>query len=251
VASLLACGAALAIMILAYALADWLFAPTRQARTQPKHPQPVASQPAAMAVASVASTPLPRRALVILPRQGLWLPDRNKVCYELEKKGIEFVTASTTLEPIGLHYYNSPQGPPQVRADILLDEKVVAKDYGAIVFTGFSTDEFTPGPLPSARHVRRLLDEAKREGTLLTAICRGQAVLLLHGELRGKRVAWTRYASDQYEKNGAEVCNTSCERDGQLITAGAADTDAPAFAEAIDQALKERSPPPASGRGPG
>jgi serine/threonine-protein kinase len=241
VASLLACGTALAIMILAYAFADRLFTPTRQASGQPS--QPVSAQPAkesAVPVAAAANSALPRRALIILPRQGLFLPDFNKVRFALELKGIEVVSASTTLEPIGLHYYNAPQGPPEVRADILLDKRVAAKDYGAIVFTGFRTDEFTPGPLPSAGHVRRLMDEAKREGTLLTAICRGQAVLLLHGELKGKRVAWSKYASDQYLKNGAEVCNSSCERDGRLITAGAADTDAPAFADAIDQALNEK-----------
>jgi len=207
----LAVGVALALIILAFPLADWLFQPAMQ--------------------------PLPRKALVVLPPDGLWLPDFNKVKYALEQKGIQVVSASTSKEPVELFQFQPTKyQPPQPIADVVLDDNVRAQDYGAIVFTGYTIDPY----LPHASHgneVRRLLDEAKQSGRLLTAVCRGQMVLLLHGELRGKRVAHSNYAANQYLQNGAIDCPTPLERAGQCITA-ATDGDAFALADAIDQAFR-------------
>src|SRR4029450_6700920 len=130
--------------------------------------------------------------------------DYNKVKYALEQKGIQVVTASTSKEPIGLYKFPGAPPPkyqtPQHVADVVLDDTVRAQDYGAIVFTGYTIDPY----LPHASHdVRRLLDEAKHSGRLMTAVCRGQIVLLLHGELQGKRVAHSNYAKGHYQSCGA------------------------------------------------
>jgi putative intracellular protease/amidase len=123
-------------------------------------------------------------------------------------------------------------------ADVVLNETVRAADYSAIVFTGYTVDPYLPYGSHGAE-IRRLLSEARQSGRLLTAVCRGQVVLLLHGELRGKRAARSQYALDQYRPNGAIDCDSHVERAGQCITA-AADSDAFEFAAAIAAAMDER-----------
>ncbi|HZN34590.1 MAG TPA: protein kinase, partial [Pirellulaceae bacterium] len=235
VAAILACGVALAMMVLAFPLAGWLF--HRSAATAEPVPNVRPSTLPATAPAALAVTPvgkLPRRVLFLLPKDALWPADYRDVRKNLPTD-IEVVAAGTTLEPVKFHTgANVPQ--QLVKADVLLKD-VRAADYGAIVFAGYSSEEFAPGGA-GGEQARRLINECKQQGRLITSICRGQLALLEHGELRHKTVAYCFYCKEQYPSHELNLRPTSVERDGQLITAGR-DTDAKAFAETIAAALNE------------
>jgi putative intracellular protease/amidase len=141
--------------------------------------------------------------------------------------------ASSEKGPVTIHLAPGVAGPDVQRT---LAE-VTAADYDAIIFTGFNTDEFTARGI-TFKDARRLIDEFKSNGKLVTAICRGQQVLALHGELKGKKVAPYAYVDPKAYGPNQEF-GGKVEPDGQVITAGAAE-DAWDFVAKIVEALNAR-----------
>jgi serine/threonine-protein kinase len=233
VATLLGCGTALAIMILAWGYADKLFLDSgKQAQAAGSDANSATSQ--AAGPAQVQSGVLPRKVLMVIPHQGLWLRDYRDVKATLEQHGVAVVTASTSTE-LSTVVPGTLEG--NAKPDILIDN-AQHRDYGAIIFTGFRTDDFSTGG-SAATVTGRLIDEFLKEGRFVTAICCGQRVLARRGLLEGKRVARSPFMDDTFGDPKAEFRPTPVERDGQIIT-GAADRDAEAFAGELIKALEER-----------
>lgn len=226
VATLLACGTALALLILAFPLANYLFSTNQQGAGQNDR-QLVKHSPAG----------LPRRVLVVIPRYGLWYADFGNVKKALDAANVEVVIASSELKP-STTYVGSANG--VAFPDVVLGEPLDAQEFGAIIFVGYDTREYHPGPGLGDR-VGQIIDDFQSRGRLVTAICTGQRVLAAHGALRDKQVAYANYAATAgaYNNCGASLVRTRVQRDGQVITA-AADTDAKAFVAEIVAALNGR-----------
>ena len=263
---LLGCGAALALVILSYAIAQQAFpdngdaqstasigsvassgtstkatknespeAPSPPSGTLP--PEPPQSPSILDNQTSIAEDgkKLPRKALLVIPSKGLYFPDYRNVRKALEAKGIKVDLASTTSEPVS-EIMGDPNG--FAKANIEIGPKIKPTDYGAIVFVGYETDEFSPGG-PAGNEIARIIREFNEQGRFITAICRGQRVLAAHGQLDGRTVADSQYAKDVYEEHQVDTGDKAVERDGKLITAST-DQDAVEFAAEIDAAIDSR-----------
>ncbi len=232
VAVLLACGTALALMILAYPLASYLWnLPNRAVADN----QPLGSQQGSRpkAAPGIAQS-LPRKVLLVIPHHGLWYRDFQFVKESLVAEKIDLVVASSELSASS-NWRGSANG--VAFPDIDLDAPLDAGQFGAIIFVGYDTSEYHPGPGLGDR-VGRIIDDFRDRGRLVTAICTGQRVLAAHGELRDKQVAYANYTEQAgaYKNCGAKLVQSRVERDGQIITA-AADIDAKAFVAEIVAAL--------------
>jgi serine/threonine-protein kinase len=251
-------GAAIVLLLLAIPLAGWLWpspiastnrqqpiqrqVPSTPAATRPtKSPPPppilksaaATTPPATVAIAEPSSRDnRPYRALFVIPTTGLYLPDYNNTYQALRDAKIDVQVAARTDRPSTLK--NDPGGIGPSR-DVPYGDNLLATDYDFIVFTGYETFEFAPGGT-AAITTRRLLDEFKKDGKLVTAICRGQQILAEHGELKGKTVARCIYV-DAYER--IQPFGNDVEADGQVVTA-AADKDARDFVAKIIQTLDAR-----------
>lgn len=173
--------------------------------------------------------------LFLLPTSGLWLPDYRPVRDRLEAAGLRCRVATRG----GLPSQPLKDG-GAIAADCPLDEKLSMADFRALVFVGADTAEFTNWPA-SARHAQRLLKEARRNGAVIAAICRGQTVLLKHGWLDDKRVARNvQLTQENIYRQAPRVKLVEGQPvvvDGKLITAASPD-DAEPFAAAIVAGLK-------------
>jgi serine/threonine protein kinase len=190
ISAILAGVLALAMIILAFPLANWI-SPAQK----------------------------PYRLLFVIPSRGLYYNDYAQTKAAMERhERIKFDVASPSFQPSKLTKHG---GGPYPRPDVLF-QNTKAADYDAIIFTGYETDEFTSGP--NAAHARRLIADLKARGKPITAICRGQQVLAELGELNGKHVAACEYV-DAYAAGGALVESPGVRTDGGVITASA-DKDA-------------------------
>lgn len=209
--AILAGGLALAMIILAFPLANWL-SPGKSAGN----------------AANGNSARETYRLLFVIPSHGLYYNDYAMTKEAMLKhERVMFDVASPSLEPSELTEHGGGLRP---RPDLLF-ANANAADYDAIIFTGYDTDEFTSGP--DAAHARRLIANLKSRGKPIAAICRGQQVLAELGELQGKRVAACEYV-DAYQTGGALVESPGVRTDGGVIT-GSADKNA---VELIDQIVK-------------
>jgi putative intracellular protease/amidase len=239
-AVLLACGTALAMIILATAFADQLF-PDKDAAA--KHGKSSGEQPLvqpAVAVAlPAAAAKLPKRVLYVIPQRYLFLQDYQDVKVVLEARGIAVDTAATSLDRCTLAA-SSTEG--DVFADFVLDAGVTHDKYGAIVFAGKDTSPYEPGGSHS-RHVERLLGEFNAHGKLVAAICSGELVLAAHGQLNNRPASFNRFGHgwmmEKYPGCTADWRQEPVVRDDTLITAGSFE-EANDFANQIVAALEGR-----------
>jgi protease I len=243
-AVLLACGAALAIIILATAFADQLFPDQANAaagksgsakRTSAGGEQPLV-QPAVAPVPPAVAAKHPKRVLFVIPNDGLWLADYRDVRSVLEAGGVAVEVASTSLDRCRLAV-NSEVA--DVYADVVLDKNLTHQRYGAVVFTGMNTKAYIDNG-SHAGQVQRLIGEFKSAGKPVTAICGGELVLAAHGQLDGKRAARHRHGdlAALAPQSGADWIDERVVRDGQIITAGSFD-DAAEFANEVTRAIEE------------
>jgi serine/threonine-protein kinase len=174
------------------------------------------------------------RVLFVVPSQGLWYPDYGPVKDRLTEANVEVVTSATRMGDVQL-----VGGGPRVTVDRLLKDARAA-DYSAILFCGQNVTELCWPQQAGYADTARLILEAKRDNTLLAAICVGQAVLLHHEVLRGKRIAASGHMRMKYvEFDDLNLdWNRKVVTDGRVLTA-AAPENAIQFAEAILAALNE------------
>jgi eukaryotic-like serine/threonine-protein kinase len=265
--ALLACGVALALIILAFPLAAWLFGkgssatsgadgpnagqaavapanltgvnaappPAQSSASEHAAEDPFAPRPASPAEPSSATTAgkLPRKVLLVIPSRGLWVNDYRWLADAFAQLNIPLEVASTTHGPItDLDGNEKP-----VTVDILVQDADVS-EYGAIIFAGYRTEEYMDGGV-ARDDAKRLIDGALASDRFVAGICVGQRALAHHGALNKKRRAHSHYFQRDFpdEQRGAPQQQTVV-RDGQIFTAGS-DGDAKQLAQAIASALDE------------
>lgn len=147
----------------------------------------------------------------------------------LEKAGASVKIASTTLDEIG-----GALG-ARIKPDLLL-QKVVVKDFDAIVFIG------GPGGEVYFDHAEahRIAQHAAKEKKVLAAICIAPCILANAGVL--KNVKATVWAGDKMKRilqeGGAQFQTDPVVRDGRISTANGPEA-AKDFAAALAKALAE------------
>jgi serine/threonine-protein kinase len=206
-------------------------APTQMARSTSPSPDPagvIASGPKERDPARPESPPPARnsfrpRVLFVLPER-LWYEDYGPVRHVLEENQFDVKTTSFAQEcqPAPNSGGSSPLQP-----DFLLNDRVRAADYDAIVFVGQDSRPFTDLSTEAGRQTKRLLAEMQAQDKHITAICTGQYVLWQHGYLQGRRVAGSHFTSDMIKSDHegsqkayhAVAVRQAVVVDGKLITA--------------------------------
>jgi serine/threonine-protein kinase len=243
---LLASGAALLLAIAAFALAGSFGGPPERpvakngpAVTKPGPSPPVVptSIPAPAAAPAPIASPLPKKVLMVIPSDGLWYADYANVKESLDAEGIELVVGSSERGPSRTLEGSAPG---LLFPNIVLTEPGTPDEYGAIIFVGYDTTEYHPGP-GVGDCVGKIIDEFRKQGRLVTAICAGQRALAAHGVLQGKEVAYSNHTdqpSGGYVNSGAKLMRQKkVHRDGQVITA-ASEYDARGFVDEIAAGLR-------------
>ena len=171
------------------------------------------------------------RVLFCVPHNGIWEPDYDNVVDALPPS--IFVTVASTLP--GKCYKPGGSGPSSVTAELVIGQDAIsAQDFCAIIFAGYNTTEFHEEP------TRRLISDFDEEKRLITAICKGQEVLAVHGYFKeGRRVAKSELLS--YESLKCVPVSELAVQDGNLIT-GRDDKAGSAFAEMLVKAIQQKNP---------
>jgi serine/threonine-protein kinase len=182
----------------------------------------------------VAGGPASKKVLFVVPQGGVWEPDYGPTKAELERAGVEVVTASTSLNECR---QAQPNRGPAVKPTLLISA-AKPEEYSAVIFCGGDNSEFTQSNEPGYQSVRDILNQMKSRDRVIAAICKGQEVLLQFGVLRGKRVSPApEFISKQtYEQAGIKPVFNPVVTDARVVTAGKP-ADAPAFAQAILDAI--------------
>jgi serine/threonine-protein kinase len=128
--------------------------------------------------------------LVVVPSQGVWMPDFDSVRDALTagragQKSVRVETASAQggrATPAS----GSPGPPDGVAIDVKLTESTNLAKYSAVVFCGFDVNEYLGGGAGwrAAAHAIKSMQSA---GKPVASICTGQAVLAAHGALKGRK----------------------------------------------------------------
>jgi eukaryotic-like serine/threonine-protein kinase len=139
-----------------------------------------------------------RRVLFLLPEK-LYYADYGPVRDVLEREGCKVETASYVAE-----CYATDQGGRSVKPDYSTLDQLRGANYDAIVFVGEDPVPYANLQLPSSRQAGRLLKEMQQADKYITAICKGQYILLQHGYLTGKRKAFSKYVGEGLKRNPRE-----------------------------------------------
>jgi serine/threonine protein kinase/putative intracellular protease/amidase len=177
----------------------------------------------------------PVRALVMLPKQGLWFADYQALVTGARNTGTELTFAGLSTEA---SQTLSASVPGIAVPDVVISRELSARDYDALVFIGYDTSDFSPSG-PAGEQSKRLINEFQFEKKVLAALCSGQRVLAQHGALRGKRVSASEsVTAEEIEVEGGKQVAETIVVDGRLVTSDATD-DASDFLLAIKKILKD------------
>ncbi len=208
---------------------------TLPAKTEPSQMQP-----------SVAPTAGRRRVLIIVPREGFWIPDYQPVRDRLEANNVEVQVASSQTGTAGGRQTFDPPDTRQAQVDVTVAGAVQRIDeFDAIYFVGkppqAGPNEFAAGG-NQADAAGRLIRAAFDRGKIVSSLCRGTVVLFDAGVLAGREVSRGRNINDLPADGGVRWRRgEAVVRDGQLLT-GADPPDAPAFADRLLDMLAGREP---------
>jgi putative intracellular protease/amidase len=126
---------------------------------------------------------------MVLAGPRFFSPDYGPIRRMLEAAGVEVRVASTRRGP--LEPYRPGPGEP-VNPDLLLSE-ARGDDFDAVVFVGGDVRPLL-AKTRGAVEARRLVSEMRRSPhKIVTAICRGTAILADLGLLEGQSAAWNDY----------------------------------------------------------
>jgi putative intracellular protease/amidase len=179
--------------------------------------------------------------LIIVPREGFWIPDYQPVRDRLEAANVEVQVASSQTGTAGGRQTFEPPDTRQAQVQITVSDAAGRIDeFDAIYFVGkppqAGPNEFAAGG-SHADAAGRLIRAATDRGKIVSSLCRGTVVLFDAGVLMGREVSRGRNINDlpadgdvRWRRGEAVV------RDGQLLT-GADPPDAPAFAERLLEML--------------
>ena len=141
--------------------------------------------------------------------------------------GVDVNVASTSLNPPT----QKDGSPTKIFPDLLLDENVRGEDYGAVIFAGYTTDEYHPGG-SAGQQTSRLIREMREKGRIIASICVGQRVLDAHQLLDGRDVAHCHFLEKDFGGGRGNPKYQGVVEANQIITAGA-DSDGPDLAVRI------------------
>lgn len=130
--------------------------------------------------------------LYVLPSQGVWMPDYDRVREELvrERDGKKPVRVETAAMRLGKStpMNGSPGNPDGVPINVILSESMSLSKYSAVIFCGYNVEEYTSDG-PGRRAVSHVIKTMQASGKPVTSICAGQAILASHGVLKGRNAA--------------------------------------------------------------
>ncbi|MCI0703877.1 MAG: protein kinase [Planctomycetia bacterium] len=126
------------------------------------------------------------KVLYVLPSEGVWLADYLPVRERLKEKGIRVVTASTD-GGVSKPWPREDNKGESVPIDVQFTEDLDTKDFAAIIFCGYKSDEYMFGK--GALAAKNVIKTMQSDGKVIAGICVGQGPLVAHGVLRGKRAA--------------------------------------------------------------
>jgi serine/threonine-protein kinase len=163
-----------------------------------------------------AATASSHRVLMVLAGPHFFNPDYGPVRRMLEAAGVEVRVASTRHGP--LEPYRPGPGVP-VSPDLLLSE-ARGDDFDAVVFVGGDVRPLL-GKTQGALEAQRLVSELRRSPhKIVSAICRGTAVLADLGLLEGQSAAWNDYWPQEVGRSpGVAWSSEALVVSGPFITA--------------------------------
>ncbi len=177
------------------------------------------------AVAGLIYATLPSRRyrlLVLLPSEGLWFPDYDRLVKASREAGssIDLVFASVVDRPSAVFFRSEPG---IAVPDVKLDSSIRADQYSGLVVIGYETREFSPGGV-AGEETSRLITEFQMQKKPIAAMCAGQRILAQHGALRGKEVVPCQSVSaTEIEVEGGRRSSLDVQADGLVISASSAD----------------------------
>lgn len=127
--------------------------------------------------------------LIVVPSQGLWMPDYDGVREALTaprpgRKPVRVETAARSGDR-SAPAAGSPGPPDGIPIDVKLTESMNLSKYSAVVFCGFAVDEYVNGAgKRAADHAIRAMQAA---GKPVASMNTGQVVLAAHGVLKGRK----------------------------------------------------------------
>ena len=167
------------------------------------------------------------RFLYVLPADGLWWEDYGPIRREMERYGVQVVTAASKRQ-VRIDF---PDNMPAITVDVLLND-VNPDDYDAVVIAGGDVSEFIDDG-SSVTEIRKLIDRLLSAERVVGAVCVGQEVLANGGFLCGRRAAYNQLVSDRQPRSGVKWVHTGVVTStNNIVTA-----DDPDKAEAFVQAL--------------
>ncbi len=206
----------------------------RQEKTPPPLVTPQTT-PTVSAAPSYLSASKPN-ILLVLPNRGMWYEDYAPTRQTLEKLGANVVVASTAMRPCQLQAKS--EGRP-VQPQVVLNERLDASAFDAVIFSGYDTREFQPqgaaGPA-----TQKLIGSLLADNKPVSAICVGQEVILSHGLLRNKSAAANAYLNNEIRVlSGAHFVDEPYVQEGKLLM-GRGSPDAEAFATQLMKLVRAR-----------
>ena len=166
----------------------------------------------------------------------MWYEDYAPTRQTLEKLGANVVVASTAMRPCQLQAKS--EGRP-VQPQVVLNERLDASAFDAVIFSGYDTREFQPqgaaGPA-----TQKLIGSLLADNKPVSAICVGQEVILSHGLLRNKSAAANAYLNNEIRVlSGAHFVDEPYVQEGKLLM-GRGSPDAEAFATQLMKLVRAR-----------
>lgn len=212
----------------------------RQARKSPAAeragtaPPPAKAEPKSNASGVVPATvpampASPRTVLVVVPQQGVWMPDYTPMRERLEANGVKVTVASNAPGRALAAFDHLPTRGQSIPIDAVLSEDLDVSELAAVAFCGKNCFPFINGQ--SAAATRSLIDKLLAANKPVGAICVAQSVLASHGYLRGQPAAWSPFVSDKFPDR-ADWRRDRVVTAGKIVTASTAD-DAVEFADAL------------------
>jgi putative intracellular protease/amidase len=206
--------------------------------TRPAAPQTAGGATGRESPVGEPSALAPKKVLFVIPGQGFWFPDLDKVRPALARRRVQVVVASSQSPA-----WPDPNGGGQKVIPDQLLSTCRASDYDAVIFgggPGIRKEFIDPGLPPAARS---LIDDTLRARRPVAAICMGPAVLARAGVLENKQATCVnaKVIRDELQKGKAILADEHVPvvTDGIIVTGRDADA-ADEFARALREALDSR-----------
>ncbi|QWC56382.1 DJ-1/PfpI/YhbO family deglycase/protease [Erythrobacter sp. 3-20A1M] len=170
----------------------------------------------------------------ILATNGFEQSELFKPKENLENAGIE--TEVVSIESGEIKAWDQDDWGKTIKVDKTLDEVKSCEGYDALMIPG---GQINPDLLRVDDRAVALVREFDMAGKPIAAICHAPWMLIEAGIVEGKTATCYKSIRTDLKNAGANVVDTECAQDGNLITSRNPD-DIPAFSEALIARVKEK-----------